>query len=72
MLPKHAKINKHTINLEIGKQLPYELIHNLKPVQLDTLKTYIEINLANGFIRTSKSLIWGSNPCCPKDQSLFV
>ena len=48
-------INKHTINLKLGKQLPYGPIYNLGPVELETLKTYIKANLANGFIQPSKS-----------------
>ena len=47
--------NEHLIKLEKGKQTPYGLIHNLGPVELETLKTYIKTNLANGFIWTSKS-----------------
>ena len=35
-------------------QLPYGPIYNLGPVELETLKTYIKTNLANGFIRSSK------------------
>ena len=31
--------------------------YSLKPVELETLKTYIETNIANGFIRSSKSSI---------------
>ena len=36
-------------------QLFYELIYSLGLVELETLKTYIKINLANNFIRRSKS-----------------
>lgn len=56
VLPKHTEINTHTIDLKEGKQLPYQPIYSLGLVELETLKTYIEINLANGFIRPSKSL----------------
>ena len=54
-LPKHIGINNHTIKLVNSQQPPYKLIYNLGPVKLETLKTYIETNLANGFIRPSKS-----------------
>ena len=55
MLPKRIGINKHAIKLEDGKQPPYGPIYSLGPVELETLKTYIETNLANGFIRPLKS-----------------
>ena len=54
-LPEHTEINTHAIDLEEGKQPPYGPIYSLRPVELETLKTYIETNLANGFIRPSKS-----------------
>lgn len=54
-LPKYTSINDHAINLEEGKQPPYRPIYSLGPLELETLKTYIETNLANGFIRPSKS-----------------
>ena len=54
-LPKHTEINTHAIDLEEGNQSPYGPIYKLGPVELKTLKTYIETNLANGFIRPSKS-----------------
>ena len=50
-LPKYTEINTHTIDVEKSKQLPYSPIYSLGPIELETLKTYIEINLANGFIR---------------------
>ncbi len=53
-LPERSDINEHAIDLEPGKQPPYGLIYSLGPVELETLKTYIETNLANGFIRPSK------------------
>ena len=55
-LPEHTEINTHAIDLEEGKQPPYGPIYSLGPVELKTLKTYIETNLANGFICPSKSL----------------
>ena len=54
-LPKHTEINIHAIDLEEGKQPPYRPIYSLEPMELETLKTYIKTNLANGFIRPSKS-----------------
>ena len=55
-LPEHTGINDHAIELvESCQQLPYGPIYSLGPVELETLKAYIETNLANGFIRPSKS-----------------
>ena len=55
-LPEHTRINDHAIELVDGQQPPYGPIYSLGPVELETLKAYIETNLANGFIRPSKSL----------------
>lgn len=52
-----SEINKHIINLKSGKQPSYKPIYSLKLVKFKTLKTYIEINLANNFIQSSKSLV---------------
>lgn len=54
-LPKDSDINEHAIKLEPGKQSPYKPIYSLGLVKLKTFKTYIETNLANGFICPSKS-----------------
>lgn len=54
-LLKYIKINDHDINLVNGKQLFYGPIYSLKPIEVETLKTYIKINLANGIIKLSKS-----------------
>ena len=54
-LPENTGMNKHTIKLEKDKQPPFEPIYSLGPVKLEILKTYIKINLANGFSRPSKS-----------------
>ena len=54
-LPEHTGINDHPIDLIDDKQPPYGPIYSLGPVELETLKTYIETNLANGFIRPSQS-----------------
>ena len=54
---KHIGINNHVIKL-IDKQQPsYGPIYSLRLVELKTLKTYIEINLANSFIKYFKSPI---------------
>ena len=56
-LLEHSGINDHTIELiDSCQQLPYRPIYSLEPVELETLKAYIETNLANEFIRLSKSL----------------
>ena len=55
-LLENTGMNEHAIELEEGKQPPFGPIYSLGPVELETLKTYIETNLANGFIRPSKSL----------------
>ena len=54
-LPKNTGINEHTIELQDGKQLPYGPIYSLRPVELETLKTYIKIHLKTGFIWPFKS-----------------
>ena len=60
VLPKRTKQNEHAIDLEDGKQLFYGPIYNSGPVELETLKTYIEIYLKTGFIQLSKSLAGAS------------
>ena len=55
-LSKNTGINKNTIKLEENKQSSSRFIYNLGPIELETLKTYIKYNLANGFIRPSKLL----------------
>ena len=54
-LAENIGINKHTIKLKEGQQLPFGPIYSLGPVKLETLKTYIKTNLANDFIWLSKS-----------------
>ena len=56
-LPENTGMNEHAIELKEGKQPPFGLIYSLGPVELETLKTYIKTNLANGFIQSSKSLV---------------
>ena len=54
-LPKHTRINDHAIKLVDGcQQPPYGPIYSLGSAELETLKAYIETNLANGFIKSSK------------------
>ena len=56
-LLKHIGINNHAIKQVKGcQQLLYGPIYSLRPMELETLKTYIETNLANGFIRPFKLL----------------
>ena len=55
-LPKYTGINNHAIDLVKGcQQPPYGPIHSLEPMELETLKDYIDANLANSFIKPSKS-----------------
>ena len=54
-LLENTRINEHAIKLKEDKQQPFSPIYSLGPVELETLKTYIKTNLANGFIRPSKS-----------------
>ena len=54
-LLKLTGINDHPIDLTDDKQPPYSPIYSLRPVKFEMLKTYIETNLANGFIRPSMS-----------------
>ena len=55
VLPERTWANEHAIELKEDKQPPYKPIYSLGPVEFKTLKPYIKTNLANGFIRTSKS-----------------
>ena len=50
-LVNNTRMNKYAIKLEKNKQPFFGLFYSLK---LETLKTYIKINLANGFIRSFK------------------
>ena len=54
-LPNHTRINNDAIELVDGQQLSYGPIYSLGLVKLEILKAYIRINLANGFIKISKS-----------------
>ena len=57
-LPEHTGINDHAIELVGNQQPPYRPIYSLGTIELETLKTYIKTNLANGVIRPSKSPAW--------------
>ena len=52
---KHTGINNYAIQLVDGQQPPYKPIYYKELVELETLKAYIKTNLANRFIRPSKS-----------------
>ena len=54
-LPENTGMNEYAIKLEEGKQLSFGPIYSLEPIELEILKTYIKTNLANSFIRPSKS-----------------
>ncbi len=54
-LLENTGMNEHTIELIDGKQPPYKLIYAFSPVELETLKTYIETYLKTGVIRPFKS-----------------
>ena len=43
-------MNMYAINLKKSKKLSYKLIYSLKPIELETFKTYIRTNLNNSFI----------------------
>ncbi len=49
-LPENTNLNEHAIKLVEGKQPPYGPIYALSPVELETLKTYIETHLKTRFI----------------------
>lgn len=50
-LLENTKINDHLIDLKDDKQPLYKLIYSLKLVQLERLKTFIQDNSKNCFIR---------------------
>ena len=54
-LLENTGINEHAIEQKEGKQPLFGPIYSLRPVELETLKTYIKTNLANNFIRPSRS-----------------
>ena len=54
-LLENTKLNEHAIELKEDKQLLFGSIYSLGLIELKTLKIYIKISLANGFIWLSKS-----------------
>ena len=79
-LLENTGMNEYVIKLEEGKQPSFGPIYSLELVELETLKTYIKINLANGFIRPSKFPAgsfrlcvdyWGLNNLTIKNQYLL-
>ena len=50
VFPELTGANEHTIKLKEVKNPPYAPIYSPRLVKLETLKTYIENNPANGFI----------------------
>ena len=59
-LSKYTRINNHIIKLEKNKQLYLSPIYSQRLVKLETLKIYINTNLANGFIRHFKFFVEAS------------
>ena len=55
-LLKYIEINNHALDLVNNWLSLYNPIYNLSPIELKILKAYIKNNLANSFIRFSKSL----------------
>ena len=55
-LPENTGINEHVIELDEGKQPPYGPIYSLGPVELETLKAFMETHLKTRFISHSKFL----------------
>lgn len=59
VLPQHIEINIYVIDLEEGIQLLYSPIYSQRMVELETLKTYIKTNQANGFTQLFKFFACG-------------
>ena len=64
VLPKHTGANKCAIKLEKNKQPTYKPIYSLGPVELETLKIYIETNLTNNLIQANKVISRCSDFVC--------
>ena len=72
-LPKLTSISNYAINMIENKQTLFGPIYSLEPVELGILKTYVEINLANGLIRPSKLQVENPILFLPrKDGSLWL
>ena len=54
-IPEYMEINDHAIELVDDQQHSYGPIYSLDSIELERLKTYIENNLASGFIKPFKS-----------------
>lgn len=54
ILSKDIQINKYTVQIKKSNQPLYGFIYNLSQIEFEILKTYIKINLANGFIKFFK------------------
>ena len=54
-LLEYTRIHNHAIKVVDDWQPSYRPIYSLRPIELKTLKTYIETNLPYGFIKPSKS-----------------
>jgi hypothetical protein len=65
ILPEHWSYD-FLIDLEEGKKPSFGPIYSLPPGELETLRVYFNENLANGFIRHSKSPIGASIFCLKK------
>ena len=59
---KANKLQQHrpyfcSIDLQPGKEPPWESIYNLSPMELEVLQEYVDESVANGFIQHSRSLV---------------
>lgn len=55
-LLEYIRINDYAIDLTEDNEPSYRSLYSLGLVELEILKTYLKIILANGFIKSSKSL----------------
>jgi hypothetical protein len=53
-MPPHKSYD-HKINLMAGTEPPFSPIYKLSPIELETLRNYVEENLKKEFIRHSQS-----------------
>lgn len=67
--PQHGP-QDHAIDIAEGTTPPFGPLYNLSRNKLETLRQYIEENLAKGFIRPSKSSAGAPVLFVPKDGSL--
>lgn len=70
-LSKHTNINDHAIDLVKSQQPSYRSIYSLGSIELEILKIYIKINLANNFICPFKSPVNTSILFVRKPNSSF-